>query len=146
MSVPVEVSPLIMQDPAVRFGGATGVDHRKACEDVKITPTTGAITWKGFGGSSITAQASPTWAVSITYVQDWESEASFSRYLFDNQGKDVELEVQPTATSATFRVTVTIPPGGIGGKVDTAAVDTVTLGVKGKPTLVPPATGATTGS
>ena len=96
------------------------------------------MSWNGLTPSAtFTFPTATTWACKLDYAQDWETANSLSRYLFDNEGGQVEMTFTPKAGGLGWNVTVFIVPGSIGGQVNSVATASVTLGVVGKPTPVP---------
>ena len=118
----------------IKIGAAVADDFAPAVSNILITPTTSAATFQGVGiDASFTDQSTATWAVQLTYAQDWDSTKSLSRYLLDNEGKQAVFEFRPRDKSAGFSVTATITPGAIGGAVNGFPTSTSNMGVIGKP-------------
>lgn len=135
----IEVQPLVLKDVELLFAAA-GDDYRKHVSNVTFTPTAAAVTWTGLGLNTHTDQSTATWAVALTYVQDWDSATSLSRYLFDNEGETVTMTFRPrSGAGPSFTAQVIITPGAIGGAVNAFAETTATLGCMEKPALVPAA-------
>lgn len=137
--VTLDVKPLVMKDVDLTFEAA-GDDYRKHCSGVVFTPTANAVTWTGLGENTHTDQSTATWAVAITYVQDWESADSLSRFLYEHEGERVPMTFRPkSGAGASFTADVFVTPGAIGGPVNAFAETTATLGCDGRPKLVPAA-------
>lgn len=133
--VDIAVSPLVMKDAVLNFPTD---NYSAAASAITCTPTSSAITWAGLALNTITDSSAATWAVAITYAQDWETVNSLSQYLHANEGNEVAMTFGPkNGSGPTFTVTVIVVPGAIGGTVNTVAETTVTLPAKGKPVLVP---------
>jgi hypothetical protein len=110
--------------------------HTAACTFV---PTAATSTYKTLSPSGVFSNVSaPTWVLNLEYAQDWETEDGLCRLLFDNDGEDYRVTFRPrTGRGPSFEADVTLVPGQIGGTVDQAATASVSLGVKGRPRLVP---------
>lgn len=133
----IEVQPLLMKEVELTLG-TLGDDYRKHLAQVEFTPSSSTMSWTGLGRNTHTAGAESTWTATLKYVQDWDSEDSLSRYLYENEGDTVPAVFRPrSGVGPTFEVDLVLTPGAIGGSVNTFAETSVTLGCDGKPTLVP---------
>lgn len=139
----IDVTPLVLKDVILTIG-ENGDTYEKHVSGVTFTPTASAITWRGLSPNAVfTDPGSVTWSCALNYVQDWDTANSLSQFLFDNEGQTVTMEFKPKSGSGpSFTADVIIIPGAIGGQVNTYAATTVTLGVQGRPVLVPAGTGA----
>jgi len=107
-------------------------------DQVIFTPSSSSQTWTGLGQNTHTDVSTATWTLGLRYAQDWASATSLSRYLFDNEGDTVSMTFRPkSGAGPSFTAQVVITPGAIGGDVNAYATASVTLGVNGKPQLVP---------
>ena len=123
--------PLFMTDVLLTIGAN---DHEWSASSVVFTPASSAVTWQGLSPrASFTAAASASWTLALTYVQDWDTPGSLSRYLHDNQGATVPMTFEPKRGGTPWTANVVITPGAIGGAVNSFAEGTVTLGVSGAP-------------
>lgn len=112
--------------------------YEKHVSSVEFAPTSSVVNWKGLTPSSVFSfGTTATWQANVSFAQDWETENSLSQYLFANEGQEIDVIFEPVSGGARFSATLIVAPGSIGGSVDSVAVSTVTLGVKGKPVLVP---------
>lgn len=137
----LEVQPLVLKDVIARIGAADA-DYRKSFSKIEFTPSASSVTWTGLGGNTHTDNSTATWQANLTYVQDWDSADSFSRFLHDHEGETVPMVFGPrTGSGPTFEANIVITPGAIGGTVNAFAETSVALGVDGKPTLVPAVAG-----
>lgn len=133
----IAVKPIVLRD--VLLSIATD-DYEKHVSGVTITPTTGSVEFQGLEPTAtFTFPTNTTWAVELEYAQDWDTTNSLSAYLFNNEGTEVTMTFEPVKGGAGFQATVIIAPGSIGGQVNSVATSTVTLGVVGRPTLIPAA-------
>lgn len=131
----IDLQPLVLKDVEAVIGDD---DFRKALSKVELTPTSSSISWTGLGANTHTDGSTATWVANLTYVQDWDSPDSFSRYLYDNEGETVTFEFRPrSGVGPTFAVDVVITPGAIGGAVNAFSETSVALGCNGRPVLVP---------
>lgn len=113
-----------------------GTDYKYHASAVTFTPASTTISWTGLGNNTITDVTTATWTLALTYVQDW-SATGLSTYLYNSEGESVPVTFIPRAGGPSFTAEVVITPGAIGGTVNTFVESTVTLGVNGKPVLVP---------
>jgi hypothetical protein len=131
----ISVAPIILTDVLLTVGTE---DYEAHVSQVEFTPASTTVSWKGLTPASVhTFGATATWTVTLAYAQDWVTVNSLSQYLFNNEGDTVTMTFKPKAGGPGFTADIIITPGAIGGTVDAVAVATVTLGVSGKPVLVP---------
>ena len=134
----IAVSPFVLKDVLL----TVELDNYEAhVSQVEFTPTAATQTWQGLTPTaSYTDVSAATWTCTLTYAQDWETANSLAIYLFNNEGQSVDVTFKPKSGSGpSFDATLIVTPGVIGGTVNQFAVATVTLGVSGKPALVPAA-------
>ena len=127
----IAVKPLILKDVLLTIGAGTPDEYQKHCSGVQWVPNAAQQTWQGLTpDSAFTDVANATWAVTLNYVQDWETANSLSQYLFEHEGETVEMVFTPVKGTGkkTFTANVTITPGAIGGEVNAYATTSVTLG------------------
>ncbi|TFC94573.1 hypothetical protein E3T28_14825 [Cryobacterium sinapicolor] len=131
----IAVNPLVLKDVVISFGTDS---YEAAVSNVTFTPSASTITWKGLTPAAVySAATAATWAADLTYVQDWETVNSLSRFLFDNEGAEVAATFKPRSGSGpSFTAILIVTPGAIGGAVDSFGETSVSLGSKGKPALV----------
>lgn len=130
----IAVNPFVLKDVVFEVGAD---DYAAHVSQVEFTPEASTITWKGLTpDATFTDVASATWTCTISYVQDW-SATGLSRYLYEHEGDTVAVEFTPVNGGPAFTADVIIVPGAIGGSVDSFAAGSVTLGVQGRPLLVP---------
>lgn len=115
-----------------------GTDYRFHASAVTFTPAASTITWTGLGQNTITDVSTATWTLALTYLQDW-STTGLSTFLYNSESETVPVTFIPKDGGPSFTANVLITPGSIGGAVNAFAESTVTLGVTGKPVLVPAA-------
>ena len=132
----IAVNPLYLKDTL--FAVAAD-NYEAAVSSVTFTPTSSTATWQGLTPTaSFTFATTATWVATLEYAQDWGTTNSLSQYLYANEGKEVVVKFTPAkgaTTAPTFTATVIVTPGAVGGAVNAVATATVTLAVKGKPTL-----------
>lgn len=136
----VPVQPLVMKDVDAIFGADVDApDFRKHLDAITYTPTAAQASWTGLGANTHTDVATALWALVLSYVQDWDSAESLSRFLFEHEGETIPVEFRPrTGSGASFASNVVITPGAIGGAVNAFATTSVTLGSdKPVPTWTP---------
>lgn len=140
---------ITIDNATVEFGPtATVVDFSCQVNSAALTPSPNNVDVPATFcvGASQTAAPS-SFALDLTYLQDWGETASVSQYLYDNdasQGVAFHVEGINTATGTPVACdgTCTIVAGQYGGEAGTPLQATVSLPVDGKPTIEP-ATGAT---
>ncbi|GAA3948902.1 hypothetical protein [Microbacterium soli] len=135
----IDVKPIVLRDCKLTISlEEASADYEKHVSGVTFTPSSGTVNWNGLSpDASFTFPTATTWGAQLDYAQDWETASSLSRYLYDNEGKQVTMLFEPKAGGLGWEVDVFIAPGSIGGQVNTVATSTVTLGVVGKPRPVP---------
>lgn len=136
-----DVNPLVLKDYLLQFGDPHAPDgalnFQKHTDQVTFTPSSNQVTWTGGGGNTHSDVTTATWAVALNHVQDWETEDSLSRFLYENEGAEVPVTFRPRIGSGpSFKAVVVITPGAIGGSVNQYATTSITLGCKGKPELI----------
>lgn len=132
----IATNPVILND--VQFL-VVADNYESSVSAVEFTPATSTVTWKGMTPSAVFSfSPTATWTCTLTFAQDWTTTNSLSQYLLANEGTEKVVKFFPKAGAAAkgFQATVIITPGSIGGSIDSVAVATVTLAVKGKPTSV----------
>lgn len=137
--VALDVQPLVLKNVvmSLKISGASGdpIEFQKHLSAVAFTPKSDTKTWTGLGGNTHTDAGPSTWTCDLTFVQDWLSDQSLSRFLFENEGATAEASFEPVTAGPTFTSNVTITPGAVGGKVGEFAEQSVSLG-SDKPALV----------
>lgn len=133
----IPVAPFVMKDALFKVAADNYEKHVSSILGAPST-TTPTITWQGLTPSAkFSAAGVPEtkWVLNVSYAQDWKTANSFSRYLLDHAGQEVEVMVQPQVGTGetTFTMTVTIVPGPFGGDVNSVAVGTVQLPISGEP-------------
>lgn len=131
----IDVKPIVLKDASLKVAADNYENH---VSSIVLTPNSSTQTWRGIGkGASFTDVSQPTWTAAVEYAQDWETDDSLARYLFEHQGETVTAIFQPKKGTGLPTVTVdlVITPGPIGGAVDTWMSGSVTLGVSGEPDL-----------
>lgn len=132
----INVAPFVLKDVLLTVGTDSYEAH---VSQVELTPSSSTQTWQGLTPTSVhTDMTTATWTCTLAFAQDWETPNSLSAYLFANEGETKSVVFRPRSGSGpSFEVEVIVTPGAIGGTVNSFATATVTLGVKGKPELVP---------
>jgi len=113
-------------------------NYETSVSSVVLTPTTPKTKFKGIGGNSIAANGIPDWTCALGYLQDWDTVNSLSKYLLEHAGETVVVDIAPKAGGASYRVSLVLESGPIGGDVDAQLLGTVTLDVTGQPALITP--------
>lgn len=131
----IDVTPFVMKNAIIEIDID---DFAKAVSEATLTPSGGTTDFKGLKPDAVFSYpTSITWSLDLTYAQDWSSDTSLSRFLFDHQGETVAatLNVDDSTTKGitSWDLTVAITAGAVGGAVDNVATATVSLGVVGAP-------------
>ena len=124
----IAVKPLVLKDVLLKIEAD---NYEKHVSGVQWVPSSSQLTWNGMTPDAVfTDVTTPTWALTLNYVQDWETDDSLAQYLFDHIGETVEMIFTPVKGTGkkTFTANVTIVPGAIGGEVNAYATTSVTLG------------------
>lgn len=134
----IDVKPFVLKDVMLTVDADNYEAH---VSQVQFTPNSSIQTWQGLTPTSAHTDATvATWQAQLAYAQDWETTDSLSLYLHANEGEEVDVVFKPRSGSGpTVTATLIVTPGAIGGTVNQFATATVTLGCKGKPTIVPAA-------
>lgn len=129
----IAVQPLVLKDVTLTLGSN---GYEKHVSSVTFTPKSSTISWQGLTPSAkFTDVTAAEWTCVLEYVQDWDTNNSLSKYLFANEGTTVAATFKPkSGGTPSFAANLVITPGAIGGKVNTYATTTVTLG-SDKPVL-----------
>lgn len=129
-------TPLVMKDVVLTLGTD---DFQKHVSAVTFTPSSSQVTWQGLSpDATFTDVSTATWTCALEIAQDWDADTSLCRYLFENEGEHVAATFKPKSGSGpSFTATLIVTPGAIGGTVNAVATQSVTLGVEGRPVLVP---------
>jgi hypothetical protein len=128
----IAVDPIMMGSAKLTFGLD---DYEAHVSSATFTPGNNSpVTWKGLTPAAVFSfGVNSTWTLDLEGAQDWETTNALSQYLFDNEGDEVVVTLEPVDGGAGYTATVILTPGAIGGAVDAVAVFSVSLGVKGKP-------------
>lgn len=132
----IDVQPFIMKNAIVTLG-SPGDDFAAACSTVALTPSSGTTPFTGLKkAATFTFPNATTWSLDLTYAQDWHSETSLSRWLYDHAGETVPFSIDPDDLGdghTSWAGDCSIVEGAVGGDVDSVATATVSLGVVGRP-------------
>lgn len=133
----IAVSPFVLKDVTLQIE----LDNYEAhVSQVQFDPSSSAVNWKGLTPSSVFSDVSTaTWTCTLAYAQDWVTPDSLALYLHEHEGETIDVIFKPRIGTGQPSITAVliVTPGAIGGTVDQVAVATVTLGVQGKPAIVP---------
>lgn len=125
-------TPLYFDDCELKIGTD---DYGAAISSAVLTPTPNTQSFIGLKPTAEFHAGRPTWALEITFAQDWENATSLSRKLWTSQGTVIEdCTLKPvTGGGETFTVDLFITPGAVGGAARAHATATVSLPVVGTP-------------
>lgn len=128
--------PLVLKNYTVKIAAD---NYEKAVSAVIFTPPGNSqIVWQGpIGVDHYDDSTSGAWTCQIDFVQDWETATSLSRYLFNNDGTEVEAVFIPTTGTGkpTFTADIVLRSGPIGGTTRAFATSSVTMSCTAKPVL-----------
>jgi hypothetical protein len=127
-------TPLYFDDVILTIDGD---DYAPAASKASLDPAVSLTRFQGLKPDADFPASSTDWSLGLSYTQDWDSSASLSRYLFANQGSEVDVTLKPKSGSGpSFTMVLHIVAGSVGGSTRTHAVADVTLPLKGQPALV----------
>lgn len=133
----IDIAPIVLKNVLLTIGEDS---YEKNVSGVEFVPSVTTVNWKGLHPDAVhTDVSTATWVCNLSYAQDWETADSLSQYLLEHEGETVDATFEPVNGGAGFTAELVITPGSIGGQVDAVAVASVSLGVKGRPVLVPAA-------
>lgn len=136
---PVAVAPLFLNDVIMQIGATNSFET--AISSATFTPSTKLVTFQGGTPASIFNFPAPTtWTLDLEYAQDWDTTDSLANYLHANEGTVVPAVFTPKEgdeDSPTVTANIIIAPGSIGGDIGSVGTSKVSLGVNGRPTVVP---------
>ena len=122
----IQPNAIILKDIVLRF--ETADDFAPAVSSAVFTPTSSAVNFTGMSpGAAWSDSSEPTWTLDLTFVQDWESAKSLSKYLYLKAGDKEVVTFQPKDGAALPAFTSEVvlqhgPIGGPGGQYPTATV------------------------
>jgi len=130
-------APLYYEDVVLTLDGD---DYEAAASTATLTPSVSTTTFYGLTPDAHFPESSTDWSLDLTFVQDWDSASSLSRFLWNNQGTVITgATLKPRSGSGpSFTMDLHIVAGSIGGDTRSFATTSVSLPVKGVPTLVEP--------
>ncbi|MGV8973385.1 MAG: hypothetical protein ACOH10_13770 [Rhodoglobus sp.] len=127
-------NPFVMSDAIMKFGAD---EYQSLISGVVFVPTANLKTFAGIGGDTYTLAGKSSWVCNVDYAQDWETATSLARYLFEHEGESLAVTFEPIEGGVSFTATIVVVAGSIGASADNVATSSVSLGVSGKPVLVP---------
>jgi hypothetical protein len=131
----IAVDPILMGSAKLTLGLDDYEGHVSSAAFIPGNNT--PVIWKGLTPTSVFSFGQKaTWTLDLEYAQDWATANSLALFLLDNEGETVTAVLEPVDGGQGYTAEVIITPGAIGGAVDTVAVGSVSLGVKGKPAPV----------
>lgn len=134
---------LLVTDAVIKFGPtATAVEFQCQVTSAAVTVTPNLITVPATGCEGQTQQpAASTYALALSFLQDWGQTDSLSQYLWDNDTMQADFSValasDPLVPVASG--TVRVVAGQYGGDFANPLNATVTLPCQAKPTIGPAA-------
>lgn len=137
-----EINPGNSGKIALALTGVTPlVDFHCQVTDIAVEPTANTTTSPGtYCGPPVDVPGASSWAVVISFLQDWGFTPSLSQFCYDNDGKLCDFEFQPDNPDTTPQISgsayVTATP--FGGPAGAAwQVTTQRWACSDKPTLTP---------
>ncbi len=130
MADPVALTPapIVLKDCDLEFELDNYAAHASS---IIFTPTASVQTFQGMSPvGQFTDSSEPTWTLNVTFVQDWGSPKSLSKYLYANAGKSTACKFKPKVGTGlpAFNSTVTLAHGAIGGPGGQYPTSTVSMG------------------
>jgi hypothetical protein len=134
MSVPT--GAFVMKNALVKIGS---VDYSNQISKVRLVPDTNIQTMKTLVPEGVIQDVdTPTWTVEITAIQDMTDSVGLARYLTENHGTTVAMEVTAKVGGVKATFNVLCMATELGGEQGNFAVIEVELPVVGVVTLVDP--------
>lgn len=124
----IAAKPVLFKAP-VSIGSDEYTAHLSQAE---LVPTSPAASWTDLDGNTHNFAGTSAWALNLAGIQDYETAAGLSNFLFEHEGEDVEVSF-PLGGN-TFTATITAVPVNIGGTINAVAAWSKSFPVKGKPT------------
>jgi hypothetical protein len=124
---------------------AGGVNAECQANVVTLTPTGVSTTTPATGCRPASQSAGKsTWALNITYLQDWANDAGVSQFALDNDGQTVWYRLEPDPTvygTLAFEGQCDMVAGAVGGNIgDGTEVNAQSVWpMKAAPTVTRPA-------
>ena len=136
---------LLVTDAVITFGTAGTDTYECQVTSAAVTSTPNLITVPATGCEGSSQMPAPsTYAVALTFLQDWGQPGSLSQLLWDGEGTETEFSIAlasaPTIPVATG--TVRLVAGQYGGDFSQPLTATVTLPCGAKPDIAPAGAGA----
>lgn len=127
--------PRQLKDISVIFDKANnGPEFRKAVQSFVFQPQQSVSTTTGGTPDAVyTDLSAPTWQLSVKFLQDAETTGSMTDYLLANAGAIKHVDFVPYGGTG-WGADIVLPAPPIGGDMNAWLADTVTCGVRGKPT------------
>ena len=100
-------TPLYYKDAILTIAGD---DYAPAASTATLSPNISATTYYGLKPTAVFPETSVDWTLELSFVQDWDSATSLSRYLYANQGSEVAvtLERLPSSSPNAYRIRASI--------------------------------------
>ena len=115
----------------------TDVDYAAAFDTIQVVPATSTTTWTGLKRNTFTDVSPATWTLTGNGAQDWDDEASLSRFLHEHDGETRPYLFRPKSGGTGFKGHLVLSAGAIGGAGNAVAPFAITFGLTGKPVIVP---------
>lgn len=114
----------------IKQGASAAVEYKAQVTDVNCAPTSTVVTWAGGDPNVTFSDLGPeTWALSVTFGQDWNDAQSLARFLHAHHGEEATVTYSPNAASDApdMTTTVTLVRSLIGGPVNAFNEATVSM-------------------
>lgn len=135
--VNIDPNPFVMRNGLITIGADS---YQKAVSSAQLVPSSSTVTFQGLEPTATyTFPAGTTFTFDLEYGQDWSTEDSLSRMLWDAAVTGEPLTVSYTPNNpasggkTTWEFEVFATAGAVGGAVNAVATATVSLGVVGWP-------------
>jgi hypothetical protein len=127
----------VMRNAVVTFGASA---YSNQVSKARFVPDTPIQTMRTLVPDGIVQDIDSTaWTLELSGIQDLVAARGLSRYLFDNNGDTVTVEVEPKAGGVSVTASVIVVPTELGGEQGDWAQFEIELPVIGQPTLTDPA-------
>jgi hypothetical protein len=137
-----EINPNNQGTISIALAGVTPlVDYACQITEILVEPTQNTTTTPGtYCGAPHDTPGASSWAVVISFVQDWGNTPSLSQFAYDNDGAlcDFEFTSSNPATVPSMTGSCFVTATAFGGPAGAAwAVTTQRWSCPAKPTVVP---------
>lgn len=108
-------------------------NYTKGVDSFALIPTTPTTQLVDIGGGVQSLVGTPTWAVQISFGQDWASPGSLSKKSIEWAGQTKTIKFTPQTGAEVVTVEVVFQPSQVGGQSGGINKASLNLGINGQP-------------